>query len=189
LTATGVWFSGGDQSRLHDRYVGKLPQRTRFQKALRDVLARGGVVGGTSAGMAALPEVMTLSQDRRRTDGPLHAVAAQGLGVLDGAIVEQHFDGRNGRMERFIGLLRDTDRLDRLSGRRGAGERMMGLAVEESTALVVQGARMEVLGAGEVHVFLKGSDGRTLFWHALRTGDQAALQSEGEDNRLVVGPK
>jgi cyanophycinase len=189
LTATGVWFSGGAQSRLNYRYVGNYPRRTRFQEALREVLARGGVVGGTSAGMAALPEVMTLSQDQRRTGGPLSAVVAHGLGVFDGAVVEQHFDGRNGRMERFFELLRDSDRLDRLSGRRGAGVRMMGLAVEEATALVVRGDRMEVLGAGEAHVFLKGSDGRTLNWHALRTGDRAALKREGQEKQLVVGSK
>jgi len=53
LLATGVWFSGGAQSRLNYRYVGHSPRPTRFQVALRAVLARGAIVGGTSAGMAA----------------------------------------------------------------------------------------------------------------------------------------
>src|SRR5262245_45123264 len=113
-SATGVWFSGGDQSRLNYRYVGEYPRKTRFQAALREVVARGGVVGGTSAGMAAMPEVMTLNENRRRATGPLSAVAAHGLGLFDGAIVEQHFDGRSGRLERFTGLLRDSTQLDRL---------------------------------------------------------------------------
>lgn len=116
-SATGVWFSGGTQSRLNYRYVGRFPRQTRFQSMLREVLARGGIVGGTSAGMAALPEIMTMYQDRSRAGGPLSIVAAHGLGVFDGAIVEQHFEGRNGRLERFTGLLRDATRLNRLTGR------------------------------------------------------------------------
>src|SRR5262249_21739333 len=134
-TATGVWFCGGDQTRLNYRFVGRFPRQTKFQSALRGVLERGGVVGGTSAGMAVLPEIMTLRQDQRRTAGPLSAVAGHGLGILTAAIIEQHFDGRNGRLERFTNLLRDGQQLDKLSGRGGAGAKMLGLAVEESTAL------------------------------------------------------
>jgi cyanophycinase len=183
-TATGVWFSGGAQSRLNSRYVRHFPRPTRFQAALRDVLARGGVVGGTSAGMAALPEIMTLYQERRWVGGPLSVVAAHGLGVFGGAIVEQHFDERSGRLERFTGLLRDSDRLDRLAGRRGAGGRMLGLAVEAATALVVQSDRLEAIGAGSAHVFIKSTDHGAITWHTLKSGDKAMLK---RDARGKVG--
>lgn len=53
-TATGVWVSGGAQSRLNYRFVGEYPETTRFQDALRRVVEQGGAVGGTSAGMAQL---------------------------------------------------------------------------------------------------------------------------------------
>lgn len=138
-SATGVWFSGGDQSRLNYRFVGDFPQQTRFQIALREVLARGGVVGGTSAGTAAQPEIMTLWHEYEDFDVPATAVAAHGLGLFQGAIVEQHFDARSGRLERFTRLLRDNDRLDRLAGRAAAGIDMIGLAVEEQSALIIQG--------------------------------------------------
>jgi cyanophycinase len=179
LTATGVWFSGGGQGRLNYRFVGRFPKQTKFQAALRGVLERGGVVGGTSAGMAALPEVMTLTQGQRRSAGPLSAVAGYGLGVLTGAIVEQHFDGRNGRLERFTDLLRDSQRLDKLSGRDRTGAKMLGLAVEEGTALVVQENRLEVLGRGDAHVFIKAPDDFTIVWHMLRSGGKAALKRDG----------
>jgi len=179
--ATGVWFGGGEQGRLNYRFVGEYPRRTRFQMALRDVLVRGGVVGGTSAGMAALPEIMAMHQDRRRSGGPLSVVAAHGLGLFDGAIVEQHFDGRSGRLERFTGLLRDPDRLDRLAGRRGAGARMIGLAVEGSTALVLQADRLEVLGAGNAHVFLNSPATRTVVWRTMKSGDRALLKRDASD--------
>jgi cyanophycinase len=174
--ATGVWFFGGDQERLNYRYVGRFPRRTRFQSALREVVARGGVVGGTSAGMAVLPEIMTLDQRRRWTGGPYRIVAAHGLGLMNGAVVEQHFDGRSGRWERFTGLLGDSARLDALAGRRGAGRRMLGLAVEVGTALVVRGGRLEVFGGGSAHVFIKSPDGRAVTWHTLRPGGKAHLK-------------
>jgi cyanophycinase len=177
-SATGVWFVGGAQSRLNYRYVGEFPRKTRFQLALRDVVARGGVVGGTSAGMAAMPEIMALHQTQRRTQGPAETVAAHGLGLFDGAIVEQHFDGRGGRLERFTSLLRDSERLDRLAGRKGAGDRMLGLAVEGSTALILRGDRLEAIGAGEVHVFSKSPGGRRLWWQTLHPGEATVLNRD-----------
>lgn len=114
--ATGVWFCGGLQPRLNYRFVGAFPEKTRFQAALREVVSRGGVVGGTSAGMAALPEIMTMYQDRKDEGAPATAVAAHGLGLFNGAIVEQHFDGKGGRLERFTGLLRNSAELDKLAG-------------------------------------------------------------------------
>jgi cyanophycinase len=44
-TANAVWFGGGRQWRLVDAYMG-----TRTQREIEGVLARGGVVGGSSAG-------------------------------------------------------------------------------------------------------------------------------------------
>jgi len=175
-SATGVWLCGGDQSRLNYRYVGHFPRLTHFQEALRDVLARGGAVGGTSAGMAALPEIMTLNQAHHHPGGQVRVVAAHGLGLFNGAIVEQHFDGRNGRLERFTSLLRDAVRLDGLTGRRGVGVRLLGLAVEGSTALVMQADRLEALGAGDAHVFIKMPDLQTITWHTLKTGDKGMLR-------------
>lgn len=177
-TATGVWFSGGAQARLNYRFVGDFPTPTRFQAALRRVLERGGVVGGTSAGMAALPEIMTITEVRDYDSAPATVYAAHGLGLMNRAIVEQHFDARGGRLERFTGLLRDNERLDKLAGRRGAGAHMLGLAVEERTALVARGNRLEVLGSGNVHVFVKSQAGRSLTWHLLESGDTAQLKRD-----------
>jgi cyanophycinase len=176
--ATGVWFSGGAQSRLNYRYVGRYPTQTKFQTALRGVLERGGVVGGTSAGMAALPEIMTMYDYRQYASGPANAVTAHGFGLLQRAIVEQHFDARGGRLERFTGLLRDNAKLDALAQRRNAGEQMIGLAVEEGGALVARGDRLEVLGYADSHIFVKTDGGRTLSWNRLSPGDTAQLRRD-----------
>ncbi len=76
--ATGVWFSGGDQLRLNYRFVGNHPQPTRFQRGLAWVVQRGGVVGGTSAGMAAIPEIMTLWDERADYEAPASVVRDMG---------------------------------------------------------------------------------------------------------------
>jgi cyanophycinase len=185
-TATGVWFSGGSQERLHYRFVGKPESRTRFQSALANVVERGGVVGGTSAGMAAIPEVITLWQERPNSQAPATAMPGHGLGLIKGAIVEQHFDGRGGRLERFTGLLRDTAKLDELSARKGAGKRMYGLAVEERTALIVKGDKLEVMGEGSAHVFLKSPTGRTITWHVLKPRDTATLTRDSVEIPTTV---
>ncbi|RLT07262.1 MAG: hypothetical protein DWI21_09990 [Planctomycetota bacterium] len=177
-TATGVWFSGGDQTRLNYRFVGDYPNQTRFQVAVRQVLERGGVVGGTSVGTAAMPEIMTLWQQYEDYDAPATAVAAYGLGLFSNAIVEQHFDARGGRLERFTGLLRDSDKLNRLAGRNGVGSTMLGLAIEERSALIVRGDRLEVLGNANSHVFAKSNQGKTLTWHELGTGESARLRRD-----------
>ena len=46
-TATAVWFGGGSQQRIADAYLD-----TRVEKELHQLMRRGGVIGGTSAGAA-----------------------------------------------------------------------------------------------------------------------------------------
>ena len=174
-TATGVWFSGGAQSRLNYRYIGEFPRKTRFQELVRRVLERGGVVGGTSAGTAFIPEIMTMWEERDDSGAPPKIYAAHGLGLFDKAIVEQHFEARGGRLERFTGLLRDNNRLNSLASHPNAGERMIGIGIEEPSALVIRGNHFSVLGNGSAHLFLKSNAGRTITWHELRAGESAKL--------------
>jgi cyanophycinase len=177
-SATGVWFSGGAQSRLNYRYVGNYPQQTLFQRRLAEVVERGGIVGGTSAGMAALPEIMTMYETRDDYTAPANAIAAHGLGLLKGAIVEQHFDGRGGRLERFTKLLRNHQYLNELAQRRGVGEHMLGIAVEEKAAAIIQPNRIEVIGDGDVHLFIQNDQGRSVNWNTLSPGDSAQIRKE-----------
>ena len=179
LNATGVWFSGGAQVQLNKRFVGEEHRQTRFQQALRGIIERGGVVGGTSAGMAAMPEIMTLfDEDRESAIQPVKAVAARGLGLFHGAIVEQHFNGITGRFERFTKLLRNNEELNKMNGRENAAFKMVGLAVDEDTALLIQGDHITSLGSGSSHVFIKSHSGRSIVWHTLNCGDSAELSED-----------
>ena len=185
-TATGVWFSGGNQSRLNYRYVGEFPSRTKFQDALLSVLQRGGVVGGTSAGTAAMPEIMTLGSETDEDTSRSSAVAAHGLGLFDRAIVEQHFNTRGGRLERFTELLKDQIKLNKLASRPNAAKTMIGIAIEERSAVVAKNNRLEVLGETSSHVFLKTDQGRTVQWSELEPGESVQLMAgPGSTVRLL----
>jgi cyanophycinase len=166
--ATGVWFTGGDQGRLNYRYVGG-ENETRFQIELKNVLCRGGVVGGTSAGTAVLPEIMTMGASQEEAWEPLSARVAHGLGVMNRVVVEQHFDTRQGRLERFLGLLKDHERLAEWSHHPDAGSLMMGLAVDEPAAAELCGSRLRCWGPGHVHLFLQRDNGRVIEWHDIES--------------------
>lgn len=123
--ATGVWLSGGDQTRLTDAYRG-----TAVQRELLLLFRRGGVVGGTSAGAAALSPVMIAGgrDDLVRN--------ASGFGLLMGTVIDQHFVKRN--------------RLARLRLVLGRNPGLVGVGVDEDTALVVVGRTARVVGDSTV---------------------------------------
>ena len=133
--ATGVWFDGGDQSRIAQAYLG-----TSVERELHALLDRDGVIGGSSAGAAMMTAVMIAGGD-----GPQPEIAA-GLDLLPGAIVDQHFLARH-RQPRLLAALA------RYPGR-------FGLGIDEKTALVVRGRQMRVLGESSVTVILPASASR-----------------------------
>jgi cyanophycinase len=149
LEATGVWIEGGQQTRLAEAYLG-----TAAEQALKDVLGRGGVVGGTSAGAAVMSGVMIESGNPRPLIG-------RGFGLLPGAIVDQHFLKRN-RVARLF------DALSKYPG-------LVGLGVDEGTALVVRGRELTVIGESYVVVCLPASESRTIRFDVMRDGARADL--------------
>ena len=88
--------------------------------------------------------------------------------------------------ERFAGLLRDDERLDALTGRVGAGARTRGLAVEESTALILQSNRLAVVGNGNAHVFIKSLDQQQITWHTLASQSTAQLNYDDRGQAALV---
>jgi cyanophycinase len=167
--ADGLWIMGGDQANLTALYVNPV-QPTLFQKKVRGIVERGGAVGGSSAGCAAMSDVMIVGTVAGDGRGPARAELSRGLGVLANVVAEQHFDARRGRIERFAELLRNKQHLANASPGCDPG-RMIGLAVEESTALIVRGSRLSVAGRNKAHVFLKSPPHDTLTWHTLAAGD------------------
>jgi cyanophycinase len=143
--ATGVWFTGGTQSRLTDAYRG-----TRVEHELHRLLARGGVIGGTSAGAAVMSREMIVCGNPRAEVGP-------GLGFLPSYAIDTHFRNRH--------------RLDRLLGVVARYPQDTGLGIDEATAVVVTGHTMTVLGTGEVRVCVSVAGGGPARVQVLKAGD------------------
>ena len=131
--ATGIFFTGGDQSRIVERIQGTL-----LEDAIRMRHAEGAVIAGTSAGAAIMPEVMILRGDSETSPRGDAVTLGVGLGFVSGILVDQHFAQR-GRLGRLLTalLLKPTT---------------IGVGVDENTALIVQGDEFEVLGEGAVTV-------------------------------------
>jgi cyanophycinase len=124
--ANAVWITGGKQGYLAGTYTGTLVERE-----LHALLARGGVIGGTSAGAACMSRNMIIFGQIWRVPG---------FGLIPGTIVDQHFLARNRR-----------DRLHALLGQQPS---LVGFGVDEDTALVVQGRRLACIGNSTVTVCL-----------------------------------
>ena len=129
--ATGVFFSGGDQSRLRT-LVG-----SRVNERLGSGLADGLVVAGTSAGATALGRTMILGGNG--ADVSTATVrTGPGLGLMPKMLIDMHF-GERGRLPRLLSAVTlDPDRL--------------GVGIDENTAICVRGDAFEVLGSGVVSV-------------------------------------
>jgi cyanophycinase len=147
---TGVWFGGGDQPRLTAALL-----HTRVEAAIRELYRKGAVVGGTSAGAAAMSTPMLTGEERRpggdrppeKDSGSAYltiardnVVTAEGFGLLPGAIVDQHFVRRR-RNNRLLSLVLENPGL-------------VGVGLDESTALEVgPGGPWRVLGESVAVVF------------------------------------
>jgi cyanophycinase len=149
LAATGVWFTGGRQWRVTDAYLGTL-----VEKLVKDLLARGGVVGGTSSGAAIMSGLMIRRGFPEVEVGP-------GFGFVTGTVIDQHFIARS-RQQRLMNVLEQHPGL-------------FGLGIDESTAVVVQGRRLSVLGESQVIACLSPAPDRPAKLQVLKSGDQADL--------------
>jgi cyanophycinase len=130
--ATGVFISGGDQSRLR-ALVG-----SRINEILLDRLrAEGLVIAGTSAGATALGRTMILGGER--PDVSAAAVrTGPGLGLIPKMLIDMHF-GERGRLSRLLSAVAlDPDHL--------------GVGIDENTGILVESNGFEVLGSGVVTV-------------------------------------
>lgn len=168
--ARGVWMPGGRQWRLVDSYLG-----TRTERELHAVLARGGVVGGTSAGASILASYLV----RGAREGNTQMMATgyeQGFGFLRGVAIDQHVVARN----------RQADLQQVIS----AHPELLGIGLDEGTALVVQGDHGAVIGRGKAFVHNGREDNDPGFpYHVLLPGDVYDLgMRRTERNSTDGGP-
>ena len=131
--ARGVWFPGGRQWRLADAYL-----RTRTERELRAVLERGGVIGGTSAGASIQASYLVRGapEGNRIMMAPGHE---EGFGYLKHVAVDQHVLARN--------------RLNDLPPVLARYPELLGIGIDEGTAIVVRSDTAEVVGPSKVFIY------------------------------------
>lgn len=132
LDARGVWFPGGRQWRLADSYLD-----TRVHEALWDVLRRGGTVGGSSAGATILGSYLARGDTRSNT--VMMGDHEEGFGFLKDVAIDQHLLRRN----------RQFDLIEIINAR----PELLGIGLDENTAIVVRGDQFEVMGQGYVVIY------------------------------------
>jgi len=160
--ADGIFLGGGDQVKLVSIIGG-----TPVGHAIQDAYVRGVVIGGTSAGAAALSKT-TLAGNEVDEHGQLvEQYIGPGLGLIKHqALIDTHFSQRRRLYRLFVALAEFPE--------------LLGLGIDEDTALVVSGDLGRVVGAGGV-TFVDGRnvsysnaaelrDGQPLTVSAMRVG-------------------
>jgi cyanophycinase len=130
--ADGIFLGGGDQVHLVATIGG-----SRTGRALREAYARGAVIGGTSAGAAALTETILAGGEPDEYGQMIDLHLGPGFGMMGfRAVIDTHFAQRR-RLQRLFMVVAQNPEL-------------MGLGIDEDTAMVVHGHRGEVVGRGSV---------------------------------------
>jgi cyanophycinase len=165
VKAKAVWFGGGRQWRLVDAY-----KNTLAEKMIWKVLGRGGVIGGTSAG--ATIQGSYLARGDTKNNQIMMGDHQEGFGFLKNVAIDQHVLARN----------RQFDMFDILKNR----PELLGISIDENTAIIVRGNQFEVTGESYVIVYdgtfwsregsdLKNLPEKTKLFYFLHRGDKYDL--------------
>ena len=152
--ATAVWFCGGRQWRLVDAY-----KETRTEREIRHLLDRGGLIAGTSAGATIQGSYLV----RGAPEGNHIMMATgheEGFGFVSNVAIDQHIGTRHREFDLATVITRYPN--------------LLGLGIDERTAILVQRNIAAVIGGGRVLV----TDGHShdgLPFFALLVGDRFDL--------------
>jgi cyanophycinase len=129
-----IFFTGGDQLRITSQMADSPVYRTMFERYID-----GCMIAGTSAGAAAMPDTMIIGGPSEESNRISALSMAPGLGLIEGVVIDSHFAER-GRMGRLIGAVVQNPS-------------MLGIGIDESTAILVdRGGHFTVIGAGAVYI-------------------------------------
>lgn len=140
---TGVYFSGGDQSKLAAELLG-----SKVLERIREIYLTGGVIAGTSAGASIMSNVMITGNELKHKDSTTVFVTiqeknvetAKGFAFLPQAIVDQHFIVRK-RHNRLMSLVIEHPEL-------------YGIGIDEEAAIWVDpNDKLTVLGNYQVIIY------------------------------------
>jgi len=130
--ARGIWFSGGRQWRHADSYL-----NTLTHKAFFELLNRGGVIAGSSAGATIQGSYLARGDTQRNTI--MMGDHEEGLGFISKVAIDQHLLARN----------RQFDMFEILENR----PELLGIGLDENTGIIVEGNQFKVFGKSYVAIY------------------------------------
>jgi cyanophycinase len=131
--AKGVFIGGGDQANIAAAFLG-----TAVHKELNELLNRGGIIMGTSAGATIMGDVMITGWEQRKAPHVQQQYPA-GLAFMKNTSIDQHVLVRNRQFD-LVPVLE-------------ANSNLFGIAIDESTAALVEGQQISVLGKSYVMIY------------------------------------
>jgi cyanophycinase len=129
--ASLIWMPGGYPSLLMHTIAG-----SPIPDIIRERFAAGVTIGGASAGAAAMSRTMIADESTPDGNGINGPVTEEGLGLWPEAIVSPHFTERR-RLGPLVAIVHNHPTL-------------VGVGIDEGTAVVVSDGEFEVLGLGTV---------------------------------------
>lgn len=133
--AKGIWFEGGRHFHLVDSYLG-----TKTEYEFNQVLARGGVVAGSSAGASILGSFLVRGAPSNNNNIMAYPGYLKGFAYLRGTGIDQHVVARE----------RLADLADSLAGKYPD---TLFISEDEGTAWLVQGDHAEIIGRNKAFVY------------------------------------
>ena len=164
--ATGIFFTGGRQWRIADAFL-----NTKAHDEMFKLLDRGGVIAGSSAG--ATIQGSYLARGDSKNNQIMMGDHEVGLGFISNIAIDQHVIARNRQFDMFT-ILENKPKL-------------LGVGIDESTAIVVKGGAFEVIGKSYVVIYdnsfwsregskLKQLPNKNEMFYYLRSGDEYNLR-------------
>lgn len=131
--ATGVFFTGGDQLKITSALGG-----TDLMKNLKNKFSQGLVIAGTSAGASAMSSTMIIEGEGDESPQFDNIRMAPGIGLLSDVVIDQHFAQR-GRIGRLLMAV-------------GQNPAVLGLGIDEDTAVIIDQDELLVWGSQTVTI-------------------------------------
>lgn len=160
--AQGIWFTGGRQWRLVDAYAD-----TRAERLFWQVLDRNGVIGGSSAG--ATIQGSYLARGDTKSNQIMMGDHEEGFGFIKNVAIDQHVLARNRQFDLFQILKKKPE--------------LLGLGIDENTAIVVRQNQFEVIGHSYVLVYDGG------FWSREGQGSKVLPPAQNQFYFLKKGDR
>ena len=147
-----IYISGGDQNRFMDIVGG-----TDIEKAIHEAYKNGSLIAGTSAGAAVMSKMMITGSELKHPEyaSTFRNIESEnieiktGLGMISNVIIDQHFVKRSRYNRLLSAVIEHPD--------------FAGIGIDESTAILVTGNTMEVVGDSQVIVFKNPEQSKNTF--------------------------